>query len=97
MGLFATAGSSVTAFRAGQRVVVDPVQACGTCYACRVGRFNVCANLHVLGVHLDGGFRDRLTVPAASCVAIPNSVPIEIAALAEPFSVKERLLRTRDS
>jgi L-gulonate 5-dehydrogenase len=57
-----------------------------------VGRPNVCANLQVFGVHRDGGFRDRLVVPAANCIRVPETVPIEIAALAEPFSIAANVL-----
>ena len=40
---------------AGQRAVVDPMRPCGGCRACRAGRSNCCANLQLLGVHVDGG------------------------------------------
>ncbi|HKM61397.1 MAG TPA: Zn-dependent oxidoreductase [Acidisphaera sp.] len=85
-------GSGVEELASGDRVVIDPVIACGHCYPCRVGRPNVCSNLEVLGVHRDGGFRDYVAVPAANCVAIPPDLPIEIATLAEPFSVAANVL-----
>jgi L-gulonate 5-dehydrogenase len=85
-------GSGVTAVSAGQRVVIDPVLACGHCYPCRIGRPNVCANLQVLGVHRDGGFRGHAIVPAANCVVVPEGLPIAIAALAEPFAVAANVL-----
>jgi L-gulonate 5-dehydrogenase len=91
-GVVEAVAADVRRVAVGQRVVVDPVISCGHCYACRVGRPNVCANLQVLGVHLDGGFRDRLTVRAANCIPVPDSVPIEIAALAEPFSIAANVL-----
>jgi L-gulonate 5-dehydrogenase len=91
-GVIEAIGPGVTRLAAGQRVVVDPVVSCGACYACRVGRSNVCAHIEVFGVHRDGGFRTRLTVPAANCVAVPDGMPIEIAALAEPFSIAANVL-----
>src|SRR3712207_7381492 len=42
----------------GQRAVVDPMTPCGTCRACRAGRSNCCANLQVLGVHINGGMQN---------------------------------------
>jgi L-gulonate 5-dehydrogenase len=91
-------GSSVTnvqGFDLGDAVVVDPVVSCGHCYACRVGRSNVCANLEVFGVHRDGGFRDRVVVPVGNAVKVSKHLPIAIAALAEPFSIAANvLLRT---
>jgi L-gulonate 5-dehydrogenase len=85
-------GPDVEGLSTGDRVVIDPVVSCGHCYACRVGRYNVCGNLEVLGVHRDGGFRDKLIVPAINCVKVPDSMPFEIAALAEPFSIAANVL-----
>lgn len=85
-------GPGVTGFAPGARVVGDPVIACGHCYPCRIGRSNVCGNLEVIGVHRDGGFCDRIVLPAVNCVAVPDSVPVEIAALAEPFAVAANVL-----
>ncbi|MFC4167722.1 Zn-dependent oxidoreductase [Teichococcus aestuarii] len=85
-------GEGVEGLAPGDRVVVDPVVSCGHCYACRIGRSNVCGRLEVLGVHRDGGFRDRVTVPAANAVKVPDGLPIELAALAEPFSIAANVL-----
>jgi L-gulonate 5-dehydrogenase len=85
-------GLNVSALAPGDRVVVDPVVSCGTCYACRVGRPNVCANLEVFGVHRDGGFRDLVPVPARNVVRVGADLPVEIAALAEPFSIAANVL-----
>jgi len=49
--------------RPGDRCVVEPYLNCGHCIACRGGKTNCCANLRVLGVHLDGGMREYLPVP----------------------------------
>lgn len=85
-------GTGVEAVAPGDAVVIDPVVACGQCYTCRIGRPNVCRHLEVLGVHRDGGFRDYVVVPAGNCVPVPTGLPIEIAALAEPFSVAANVL-----
>ena len=82
----------VTGLAVGDRVVVDPVVSCGACYACRVGRPNVCARLEVFGVHRDGGFRDLVPVPARNVVKVGADLPVEIAALAEPFSIAANVL-----
>jgi L-gulonate 5-dehydrogenase len=91
-GMIEAVGPQADRIAVGQRVVVDPVVSCGHCYACRVGRFNVCGNLEVFGVHRDGGFRNYITVPAANCIVVPEGMPIEIAALAEPFSIAANVL-----
>ena len=91
-GYVVEVGTDVDIVRPGDRVVVDPVIACGHCYPCRIGRPNVCSNLEVLGVHRDGGFRDHVVLPAANCVPIPDGVPIALATLAEPFAVAANVL-----
>jgi L-gulonate 5-dehydrogenase len=91
-GVVEALGDGVTCLEVGRRVVVDPVVACGRCYACRVGRSNVCGNLQVFGVHRDGGFRSRLAVPVANCIPLPDDLPIGIAALAEPLSIAANVL-----
>jgi 2-desacetyl-2-hydroxyethyl bacteriochlorophyllide A dehydrogenase len=48
----------------GDRCAVEPYLNCGSCIACRRERTNCCANLKVLGVHIDGGMRSRIVVPA---------------------------------
>jgi L-gulonate 5-dehydrogenase len=85
-------GPGVAGLTEGDQVVVDPVVSCGSCYACRVGRPNVCAHLEVFGVHRDGGFRDLVAVPARNVVKVAHDLPVEIAALAEPFSIAANVL-----
>jgi len=85
-------GEGVSGLALGDHVVVDPVVWCGQCYPCRVGRSNVCANLEVMGVHRDGGFRDYVAVPARNAVPVPADMPLGLAALAEPFSIAANVL-----
>ena len=58
------AGEGVTGLKSGDQCAVDPYMACGECVACRLGRTNCCAKLSVIGVHTDGGMRDRILLPA---------------------------------
>jgi len=48
---------------AGDYCAVEPYLNCGQCIACRHGRPNCCVKLQVLGVHVDGGMRERIKVP----------------------------------
>ncbi|MGA2232446.1 MAG: zinc-binding alcohol dehydrogenase family protein [Tepidisphaeraceae bacterium] len=49
----------------GDRCCVEPYLNCGKCIACRRGHQNCCMNLQVMGVHVDGGMRERFVVPLA--------------------------------
>ncbi|MDP6775221.1 MAG: zinc-binding alcohol dehydrogenase family protein [Candidatus Latescibacteria bacterium] len=48
----------------GGRCAVEPYLNCGTCIACKRGKTNCCAELEVMGVHVDGGMREEIVVPA---------------------------------
>ncbi len=57
-------GSEPHGLNPGDRCSVEPYINCGQCIACRRGRPNCCAGLRVLGVHIDGGMRPEIAVPA---------------------------------
>jgi len=58
-------GEGVTSIAVGDRCAVEPYLNCGRCIACRRGKPNCCTQLKVMGVHVDGGMRERFVVPAA--------------------------------
>ena len=57
-------GSEPLGLNRGDRCSVEPYLNCGRCIACRAGRSNCCAELKCLGVHVDGGMRPEIVVPA---------------------------------
>ena len=57
-------GSDPHGLNAGDRCSVEPYLNCGRCIACRCGRSNCCDDLKCLGVHIDGGMRPEIVVPA---------------------------------
>jgi 2-desacetyl-2-hydroxyethyl bacteriochlorophyllide A dehydrogenase len=57
-------GPGVTNVAPGDRCCVEPYLNCGTCIACRRGKTNCCTRLQTLGVHTDGGMRERIVLPA---------------------------------
>ncbi len=57
-------GAGVEHVAAGERCAVEPYLDCGTCIACRRGKTNCCVSLQCLGVHTDGGMRERIIIPA---------------------------------
>jgi len=73
----------------GLRVALWPVSACGSCYACRIGRPNACASISLIGVHRDGALQEQLLVPAEQVFPVGDQDP-ELAALIEPVSIAMR-------
>lgn len=57
-------GAGVDHVRPGDLCAVEPYVNCGVCIACRRDRPNCCVKLQVLGVHIDGGMREELVLPA---------------------------------
>ncbi|PYM62695.1 MAG: Zn-dependent alcohol dehydrogenase [Candidatus Rokuibacteriota bacterium] len=80
----APAGSG---FTAGDRVVVEPLQLCGRCRACRMGASYLCYGLKVLGVDLPGGMQEYWAVDAARLLRVPDTLADDHAALIEPLAV----------
>jgi 2-desacetyl-2-hydroxyethyl bacteriochlorophyllide A dehydrogenase len=76
-----------SAFRAGDRVVVNPVLSCGRCRACRMGASYICYALRILGVDADGALREYFPAPTDRLLAVPATLGDEEAALLEPLSV----------
>lgn len=79
-------------FRLGQRVLMNPIIACGTCPACRRGLPHVCENLKLLGIHVDGGFAEYTKVGVDKLVALDEDIPDEVAILGEPFAVGQHVM-----
>jgi L-gulonate 5-dehydrogenase len=73
--------------KSGDRVVVEPLLNCDTCYPCQHGKYNCCANLKVIGAHVDGGFAEFLSVPVNRLHKIPDHIPFDLAAICEPYTI----------
>lgn len=91
-GVVESVGEGVTTVAPGARVAVNPSRWCGACDRCREGRRNLCENIYFMGSasktpHMQGGFATWFDALAAQCVPVPDGVPLEAAALAEPLAV----------
>lgn len=85
--IVALKGDNPKGFSVGDRVVVDPYLYCGHCYACSIGRKNCCEDLHVLGVHVDGGMAEYYAHSSSMLVKMPEGMSWEMAAMAEPLTI----------
>lgn len=91
-GVIEAVGSSVEAWKPGDRVTFDSMVSCGRCHACRDGRSNLCDHRRVLGVSCGdyrrhGAFAERVVVPEHIVCHVPDGLSFEEAAFAEPVSV----------
>jgi 2-desacetyl-2-hydroxyethyl bacteriochlorophyllide A dehydrogenase len=58
----------------GQRVLVDPVLFCGTCFDCLAGRTNLCPDGGIIGREVNGGFAERVAAPRTHVYPLPASI-----------------------
>lgn len=80
-------GADVADLKPGDHVVAEPFTSCGTCYACRSGRGNVCKSLSVYGVHQDGGCQEYIVMKRNKVHLIDSSLPWDMSVLAEPLTI----------
>ena len=87
-GVVAEVGRAVKNVAVGNSVIIEPIHGCGTCYACRNGRYNCCPDIVVAGVHADGVMEEYLVVESDKLYKYdPEELtPVE-AATAEPYTV----------
>lgn len=75
----------------GQPAFVAPNVGCGRCPQCRSGRVNLCEQPEAVGIHRDGGFADRLLLPAdlisqGNVLPVSEAADLKAVALVEPLA-----------
>lgn len=93
-GIVTKIGSGVVGFQIGDHVALESHVACFNCYQCGIGNAHICENMQLLGLHLDGLFAEYCTLPARAAYKLPPSIPLELAALLEPFGVAMHAIQT---
>ena len=87
VGIVAETGDGVADLKVGDRVIVNQVTSCGHCYPCSIGRGNVCDELKVRGVHIDGGYREYIAVNESDCYILPEGLSDTDAVMIEPTTI----------
>jgi threonine dehydrogenase-like Zn-dependent dehydrogenase len=80
-------GKEVLGFRAGDRVVVDPIYWCGRCAACELHHYPACTTLKLVGVDSDGGFSQYVAVKDFMLHKIDRTISDRHAAMIELLSI----------
>lgn len=91
-GTITAVAPDVQRVQVGDRVAVNPSRPCRSCSYCLEGLPNQCLDMRFYGSamrdpHVEGAFRNQLVCDALQCEIVAPGVPLELAALAEPFSV----------
>ena len=74
--------------RDGERVTINPLVSCGTCWACCKGRENICPNRQIISMPpREGAFAQYVTMPEQNLVIVPSDYSLQKAALVEPLAV----------
>jgi len=92
-GIIEEINSEQTDFKVGDRVVVNPLLACGQCLVCKEGKIHLCPNLKLIGIDRHGAFAEYTKADIERIIKVPDSLSLELAALAEPVAVAVHAVR----
>lgn len=73
-------GTGVTGWQPGDRVAIQSNLFCGKCEFCQQGEESICVVGRILGVQVDGGFAEKVLVPASSLVRLPENLDFTTSA-----------------
>ena len=91
VGVVTAVGAHVDPALLGTRVVIDPVDQCGSCASCLAGHPGVCLAGGYLGMTVDGLLAERVALPAARVVPVPDSIGDDAATVLEPVAIGFRI------
>ena len=72
-------GESVTRLKIGDRVVLNPLSSCGSCFYCVRGLTNICLNGGLRGREVPGTFAEYIAVRETEAFAFPENVSFAAA------------------
>lgn len=86
-------GPGVEGREIGQRVVIEPNYADGTCHQCRAGHTSGCVNRVILAINAPGILAERVAVPAEFTWPVPSTWTDAQLACLEPMCVADTAVR----
>lgn len=88
-GVVVGTGKAVTRVKPGDRIAFDPAMPCWECDQCKAGRHHTCRNLLFLGCpgQAEGCLSEYIVLPETSCIAIPDALSLDEAAISEPLAI----------
>ena len=85
-GVVLMAGQEADQDLPGATVAVNPIVSCGGCRFCARGARNLCRAKELIGIARPGGFAERVAVPAANVVRLPDGMDSRAGAFTEPLA-----------
>jgi 2-desacetyl-2-hydroxyethyl bacteriochlorophyllide A dehydrogenase len=85
-GIIESVAPDVERVAIGQRVVINPIIACGTCDCCARGDDNLCRRAGLLGRELDGSLAEHVRLPAQYVHPLPGHLELGTATLIETLA-----------
>lgn len=79
-GRIVSVATNVSSWKPGDEVAVQSNLFCGECEFCKRGDESLCLRGELLGIQRDGGFAEKVIVPARSLVRLPASVDFDASA-----------------
>lgn len=95
-GVVAQVGEGVDQALIGKHAAVIPLVPCFECPQCAAGRYSACHRYSFIGSRQAGGFAEYVEVPERSLFLVPDTLPLEHAALIEPSTVARHMLALGD-
>ena len=80
-GVVESVGPGVDPGRVGERIAVHYVVSDTTCRRCREHGEQFCEQYEMFGLTTDGGYAERIAVPARNAISVPDRIPTEHAAV----------------
>lgn len=92
-GVVFAVGEAVKNVKLGDQVTVEPLVTCGVCKPCKTGDYNVCEDMKVLGVHVDGACQEKVVVNANRVFKLPSGTSLKEGVMIEPLAVSLEISR----
>lgn len=96
-GTVVETGANVSGVAVGDNVVGEPIHSCGSCFQCKNGQSNVCQNFSITGMHRDGAYTEYVAVDETAVHRLPDTVPLDQAAITEPTGIATQAVFTQSS
>lgn len=96
-GVVSMVGDNVRSFSPGDKITVQPVGYCGSCYYCRRGRQNLCLNGEWVGFERNGGFSEYVLLNEHNLLRLPDNLSFNEGAVIEPVAVGLRTLKLAEA